>query len=204
MESKVEKIEIKKFEKMPSENEIISRIAGNDKTDGSCSSAAFAYAANKGGYDVLDFRGGKSRRIFASIAYIKDIANLGNIESHIIKDYNDFSGVKKLLANVQDGKEEYYLAAGHHAAIVHKSDSGFEYLELQSEKNKGYHKLDSSILKKRFKCQKSHTSYGNKYEVSSVLIEIESLVKNKEFLNLMGYINTNANNQLKGAGGGIK
>lgn len=59
-------------------------------------------------------------------------------------------------------------------------------------------------MKNRFKCQKSHTSYGNKYEVSSVLIEIESLVKNKEFLNLMSYINTNANNQLKGAGGGIK
>ena len=39
-----------------SEEDIVSCLGGGDLTPGSCSSLAFAYAGNKAGYDVLDFR----------------------------------------------------------------------------------------------------------------------------------------------------
>lgn len=40
------------------EQDIIDGISGGDETEGSCSSLALAYAGNKGGYDVLDYRDG--------------------------------------------------------------------------------------------------------------------------------------------------
>lgn len=43
------------------EQDIINRLSGGDMTKGSCSSLALAYAGNKAGYDVLDFRDGDSR-----------------------------------------------------------------------------------------------------------------------------------------------
>lgn len=60
------------------------------------------------------------------------------------------------------------------------------------------------VLKKRFKCQKSYTAYGMKLRPRSVIIDIESLKDNKEFEEILAYINTNELNQLKGADGNVK
>ena len=198
---RVESRKVITLNKALTQDEIISRIAGGDKTDGSCSSVALAYSANKSGFDVLDYRGGLSQDIFSRNSTIKEIAGLKGVKSKIIEHYNDIEGTKLLIQEMEIGKE-YYLATGEHVAIVHKLvDGKVEYLELQSVADNGFKLLNDSILKKRFGCKKSHSSYKMKYMVSNIMIDIESLGKNKEFIELMKYINTNTVGQLKGIGG---
>ena len=63
--------EVKDLEKPLTPDEIIDRLAGGDKTRGSCSSLGFAYIGNKAGLDVLDFRGGNSQSFFSMNTNIK-------------------------------------------------------------------------------------------------------------------------------------
>ena len=200
---KVEYNEVKKLQKELTTEEIIKKLGGGDQTKGSCSSLAFAYIGNRNGYDVLDFRGGISTEIFATARNIVEIANLDGIESKVIKRANDYNAVKKLLTFVEE-KKEYYLETGKHAAIIRIGNRGFEYLELQSETENGFKKLDSSVLKTRFGCQTSYSVSGIKFEKSNVLIEVDSCKNSEEFKNLLGYINTAKDKQNKGEGGYAK
>ena len=200
---KVEYNEVKKLQKELTTEEIIKKLGGGDQTKGSCSSLAFAYIGNRNGYDVLDFRGGMSTEIFATTRNIVEIANLDGIESKVIKRANDYNAVKELLTFVEE-KKEYYLETGKHAAIIRIGNRGFEYLELQSETENGFKKLDSSVLKTRFGCQTSYSVGGIKFEKSNVLIEVDSCKNSEEFKNLLGYINTAKDKQNKGEGGYAK
>ena len=200
---KVEYNEVKKLQKELTTEEIIKKLGGGDQTKGSCSSLAFAYIGNRNGYDVLDFRGGISTEIFATTRNIVEIANLDGIESKVIKRANDYNAVKELLTFVEE-KKEYYLETGKHAAIIRIGNRGFEYLELQSETENGFKKLDSSVLKTRFGCQTSYSVSGIKFEKSNVLIDVDSCKNSEEFKNLLGYINTAKNKQNKGEGGYAK
>jgi len=195
--------EPKKIEKSLNSEEIAEKICGGDMTKGSCSSCAFAYVGNRSGLDVLDFRGGKSQDVFSSMKYIKDIASFDGVESTIIAEYNEFKGVNALLKSVVQGKE-YYLATGKHAAIIRKLEDGFEYLELQSAYSNGFKKLNTDVLKRRFGCKKQHTVAGMKYKTQNVLIDVESLTRNEEFKQILGYINTAVDSQMKGASGHVK
>lgn len=47
-------------------------------------------------------------------------------------------------------------------------------------------------------------SYGVKLKGSSILIEADSLKNSKEFREILGYINTNVEKQVKGEGGYAK
>lgn len=191
------------------EEEIIKNLAGGDETDGSCSSLAFAYIGNKAGYDVLDFRGGKSREFFSKDPNILEIANLKGAKGYVEKNTNDFKAVKKLLTRVEPGKE-YYLATGRHAAIIRRTEKGYEYLELQSPETKGYplngfRKLNDKELRDRFECQKTNSiKYIGKIEARSILIDAESLYNNYEFQSLLGFINTEGKNQMKGDNGRVR
>lgn len=200
---KVEYNEVRKPQKELTTEEIIKKLGGGDQTKGSCSSLAFAYIGNRNGYDVLDFRGGISTEIFATMRNIVEIANLDGIESKVIKRANDYNAVKELLTFVEE-KKEYYLETGKHAAIIRIGNRGFEYLELQSETENGFKKLDSSVLKTRFGCQTSYSVGGIKFEKSNVLIEVDSCKNSEEFKNLLGYINTAKDKQNKGEGGYAK
>lgn len=214
--------EAKPLKNKLSDAEIIDRVGGGDTTSGSCSSAAFAFAGNKCGFDVLDFRGGASQKLFASKYTARDIANLPGVKSKIIASGDYIKATHELLDTAEDGKM-YYLATGKHAAIVRKVDGGFEYLELQSPyknaeeiastnlpdhvkarlKPNGFHKLDDSVLFSRFGCEGAGYSFlaGNP---PNVLIDIESLKGNAEFQELLGYINTTVGKQKKGYHGSAK
>lgn len=194
---------IKKSSKKLTEEEIIQAISGGDKTKGSCSSAAFAYIGNKGGYTVLDFRGGESCDFFSRNSRIKMIGNLPGVKMHIAKNTNDFKATKELLENVENGNE-YYLATGRHAAIIRKNDNLVEYLELQSKIVNGFKPFDDTVLKKRFKAQKSHAVRGRKYDVDSYLIDVNSLKDNPEFHNILSFLNTAKSKQMKGIEGNEK
>lgn len=172
-------------------DDIINQLGGEDLTEGSCSSLAFAYAGNKAGYNVLDFRDGDSRAYFSDNDSIKLIANLPEIDSKTILGTDDIRCVNELLNGMENGKE-YYLATGLHASVVRKADSGYEFLELQSVSNNGWKPLNDSVLRDRFGCISN-----NEYEYPNFLIDVDSLGKSEEFRNILGYINTAEANQMK-------
>ena len=199
--NKVEYKEVKTFKNQPTEAEIINRLGGGDKTKGSCSSLAFAYAGNKAGLDVLDYRDGISRKQFASRGNIMEIVSKsGGI---VERDYNDFNIAHNLL-KVVEAKKEYYFACGAHAAIVKQGDSGLEYLELQTTASNGWKPLTDTELKFRFGAKKSHTFYGQKIDQSACIIDIARFKNTAGFKKMLGYLNTNEKDQKKGAGGSAK
>lgn len=199
----IETNRIKKSLVKKSELAIIKAVGGGDLTQGSCSSLAFAYIGNKAGYDVLDYRDGESRKLFASNQIIMDIAKLPHVDSIIVRDKNDYSAVNKLLPYMEDGKE-YYLATGRHAAIIRKTTGRYEYLELQDPTDNGFKPFSNIVLKNRFACQKSYSSYGQKFEVPSILIEAESLGKHEEFQKILPFIHTPKSKQVKGERGYVR
>lgn len=200
----IARLPVQKYTTQPTETEIIERLSGADKTKGSCASLSFAYAGNKNGVDVLDFRGGMSQRAFSSMNNIEEIAKLPGVDGIIVKGKNDFTNAHKLLQSVQDGKE-YIFTAGKHAAIVRKTATGYDYLELQSGWRKNtWYELNDFQLKNRFGCRKSHTTYGMAYETREALIDIDKLKGNSAFEQLLDFINTATGSQMKGVGGGEK
>ncbi|MBB5334728.1 phage head morphogenesis protein [Chryseobacterium koreense] len=191
-------LEVKQLSKKLTDNEIIEKIGGGDLTSGSCSSLSFAYAGNKHGLDVNDFRGGDSRSFFGSGRNVETISNkVGGITE---RDENDITAVRKLIKNIEKNKE-YILVTGQHSAVIRMSkDDKLEFLELQSPTSNGFKPLNSDILKRRFGCKKSHTTYGMKYKAPSTLIDIDNLNVDG-YSEMLGYINTATDEQKKGSKG---
>lgn len=182
------------------QEQIIADLGGGDETKGSCSSLAFAYIGCKEGYDVHDFRDGLSRNFFSMDQNIQKVANLPGVESHVINGRNDFECAQKLFTRMEPGKD-YYFACGQHAAIVRNNNGRVEYLELQSHdpKRNGWHSLDSRELECRF-----GASVHKGFECGNFLIETSSLGRSKEFIDVLGYINTSESRQRKGVHGDVK
>lgn len=208
IDNKIKFVDVYKAHDNRLEDEIIKNLGGGDETEGSCASLGFAYVGNKAGYDVRDFRGGASRAFFSKFSNIEKIAKLDNVKSWLESDYSDFVAIKKILGNVQEGKE-YYLATGSHAAIIRKKDGFFEFLELQDATKNGFERVietrQYNTYRKRFGCTRSRTiKYFGKVKQKSLLIDIETLGQNEEFIKLLGYINTEINEQIKGIDGYAK
>ena len=185
----VEYREVKPFAKQPTDTELIERIGGGDKTSGSCASLAFAFVANKGGLDVLDFRGGKSLDYFSKFSNLMHICNK-------VGGYSSFftTGIQ-LMKQTQPGKL-YYLVYARHAAIVRQVGKGkYEFLELQHPTSNGWKPLDSSVFSWRF---------GGSGEQVGLLIDIELLQRDSGFQKMVGYINTAQADQHKGMSGTTK
>lgn len=185
----VEYREVKPFAKQPTDTELIERIGGGDKTRGSCASLAFAFAANTGGLDVLDFRGGKSLDYFSKFSNLMQICDK-------VGGYSSLSttGIQ-LMKQTQPGKL-YYLVYARHAAIVRQVGKGkYEYLELQHSISNGWKPLDSYVFSRRF---------GGRGKQVGLLIDIELLQRDSGFQKLVGYINTAQADQRKGMSGTTK
>lgn len=191
--NKIEHREVKKHQKEVSMDDIITRIGGGDRTKGSCASLGLAYAANRGGYDVLDFRDGESRTYFASHPHLSSfIGKMGGITN---KGRGKMSGIE-LMRTTEIGKE-YYLAIACHAAIVRQVSKGkYEYLELQSATSNGWKPLNAKVFGWRFSANGREWHYE--------MIEISKLYNDPSFIKLMGYINTAEDKQVKGKYGTIK
>lgn len=132
--------EVKELDKTLTEKEIIERISGGDMTEGSCSSLTFAYIANKQGLDVRDFRGGLSQDFFATRFNIDELLKLDGVSNQTFYLKKETMDLPKKLneLNLEYGKE-YRLSCGKHAAIIRNTENGYEYLELQSQTNSGWH-----------------------------------------------------------------
>lgn len=205
----VEHRAVQALPKQLTSDEIIERLAGGDMTQGSCSSLAFAYIGNKNGLDVLDFRDGGSRRVFSMNKNIMKMLELPGVEGSITKVKKEVQGTIDVLKNLELNKE-YYLATGKHAAIVRKLDTGYQYLELQSEYQNGWMPFErygsmATTLNKRFGCRKTvDKSFGYVWERTVILMDVDSFKDNEEFEQLLGYINTAVDKQRKGALGDVR
>ena len=207
--------EVSMFDKPLSEDEIINRLGGGDMTRGSCMSLAYAYAGNKNGMNVLDFRGGESRDIMASSQLY--LENLRSNKLKIQAENDDMQGAIKLLGKVMPNKE-YIFMAGNHAAIVRKNNDILQYLELQSPSDNGWVPFERELVYK-FGVGKTETV---KYQIESTLerrfgvkttakttghcslTDISLFENDDELRDILGYINTAEDKQMKGSSGTIK
>ena len=121
----------------------------------------------------------------------------------IIKSSNDIMAATKLLNKVEEGKE-YYLATGQHASIVRRKNGILQYLELQDRENNGFKLFTARTLRDRFDCKQSHSLYGYTLKYKNILMEVDSFNNNKEFEEILGYINTQKDRQMKGRNGYAK
>lgn len=191
------------------EEEVCAKLADWDNAGGSCASLAYAYAGNKGGLDVLDFRGGASREFFSYKHVGADIATLPGVNGKVVEMTDDLEAVKELLSDADKAKE-YILRSGAHCAVVKWDDSiySWTYLELQSpptvikiggETQKDYWSmLDDMDLLERWKCTRTGP------ERISSLVPVDELAESEEFKELMAYINTAADEQKRGIPNGYK
>ena len=205
--------EAQELKRTLTENEIITKLAGGDMTSGSCVSVALAYIANKCGLDVLDFRGGESRKIYSSFGW-SAIARLNGINA--TRQMSDTIRPSKTLLNTMKEGREYFYTTGRHASIVRLKDGKQEYLELQSGKTNGWKPFEgehiilegtpfetkekwntSKTLQKRFGV--TSTTGGE-----ALIVDVEQFRDNDEFRDLVGYINTAEDEQKKGASGSVK
>ena len=191
----VEDNPVKPLENELTEQEIIDRIGGADKTKGSCASLAFAYAANKAGYDVLDYRGGKSLDVFADSDSFDKLSKADN--SKWIHNYASSGADKmKFLKSLPDNKE-YIFSTGKHSAIVKQVNGTVYYLELQDgKKNNGWAKMRNSF--------DMGFRFGDISTTGYFAISVEDLAKSNGFKEMCGFINTQSDKQKKGKGGYAK
>ena len=207
---KIEHREVGLLKKSLSDDEIIKKLSGADRTDGSCASLAFAYTGNKNGLDVTDYRGGQSREFFSTNGYIKKIMKLDGVKCQTVKVKKEAFDTAKIIKELPVDKE-YYLAVGKHAAIIKNTDKGVMYLELQSSRENGWKyfasdgRTTSETLMKRFGARKTvDRQFGKVWEKEIVLAEVDSFKDNEEFRDILGYINTATDKQKKGEGGYAK
>lgn len=198
-DSGIEFLKVNKLTENIDSDQIIKKVGGGDRTTGSCASVALAYVGNRLGYDVLDFRGGKSRSFFSVNAkqIIKEIAIIREgIDGH----KTGYSLLKTMVPN-----KEYYFGIGKHVAIVRLNDElkKWQYLELQSPEDNGWKTFTKNTLKERFGCPRTQTKYGLQMPIRGYLAEIEAFEKIEGFSDILGYINTSQKSQLKGKTGRI-
>ena len=196
--SGIQAYDVTRWDHEPTMNEIISSVGGADQTRGSCASVALAYAGNKAGYDVHDFRGGDSMDFFATKLNTAELAKIPGIDGVIIHSEKEVATAQKLLGMMEEGKE-YFLGTGRHASIVRKNGGNYEYLEMQSATDNGYHPLSELTLRYRFGCAKRRS-----YASNNRLISVDKLINSPDFAEVLKYINTPVGQQKKGAGGGIR
>lgn len=200
--SGVKPLDLQKWDTPPTFEEIVQEIAGADKTKGSCASVSLAYAGNKAGYKVHDFRGGMSCDIFSTKTNTLQFAKLPEVAGVVKVGKQEIKIANQLLATMEDEKE-YWLGIGRHASIVrrHMTQYGmrYQYLELQSAYVNGWEELNDYILKRRFGCVGTRS-----YAMPARLMDIEKLAQSDDFIEALKYINTEVGAQQKGAGGGIK
>lgn len=203
----VESNPCKRLEKPLTEEEIIDKISGGDMTTGSCASAALAYAGNVAGYDIRDFRGGKSMNYFSRRPNSFAMYNTLGVEVAKEKGTNEQKTAEALLKTMLPG-HEYILYAGRHASGVRLFDGRYQYLELQHPMKElnGWTDFSDRIaetLKQRFGCRRSRTIYGTKIESTSALVDIKDL-QGDDFASILNYINTPESEQKKSEWGSLR
>ena len=196
--SGVQAVPFERWDHTPTHEEIIANIAGGDQTSGSCASVSLAYAGNRAGYDVHDFRGGNSCSWFATKRNTQMLAELPEISGTIINSRYEIRTANQLLASMEEGRE-YWLGIGRHASIVRRVGGQYQFLELQSATSNGWKALDNNVLRWRFGCVQRRSM-----ALPARLMDVERLMQSEDFAAVLQYINTPVGAEMRGVSGGIK
>lgn len=199
----VEHREVKAHAHTLTEPEIIQTLSGGDRTKGSCASVGLAYIGQKMGLDVLDFRDGISRQVFARSMNLVEISKMEGVTAIQETGKSSLTVGNRLLSHVEEGKE-YYLSVGRHASIVRKSDGKLQYLELQSATDSGWTDFNGNpkyTLNKRFGCTNRSDPVS---EMLDFMIDINESDFGDDFKDILGYLNTAESKQRKGTNGTIR
>lgn len=181
---KYTRTEVRAFKKPLNENQIIERLAAPD-TGGHCSTLGLAYAANKAGYNVLNYKDGAIYDFFTKKQNQGLLLQLKGVQGRLIYTSTDTAAYLELIKDIKPGKE-YLLSIGNHSAIVrYRKNSILEFLEMQDYKNRGWYKLDIDTSIERFRFKDYIDS-----ERASIIIDIDTLGANRDFINITEYINT--------------
>ena len=186
-------------------DKVIEKLAGPDKTKGCCASLAFAYVGQRGGYNVIDYRGGASRELFSSecVTMLRSMKENGlPVEVGVAKSYT--TAGKRALKAVREGKE-YYFECGSHAAIVRMINGDLQYLEMQSGyRPNTWYSFSKYGIDKTLQWRFGSGKRSSGFDVESFIADVDEMSKDKRFLKILGYINTDPTKQMKGVGGGEK
>lgn len=183
-------VDFGKYDKIPTEEQIIDYVSVKDNSNTSCTSLAFAYGANKSGYNVLDNKGELSDNVFKHYDTLVGISDLKGVKSLLNTSTNQVQSAMELIQNIRVGKE-YILVTGNHTAVIKQlKDKTFQFLELQDKDFSGWKNLNEFALKTRFGCSEDLLKTKIGMPMPSILFDIKSLYKNKDFLDLLRYINT--------------
>ena len=184
--------------------EIIDRVGGGDMTQGSCASLGFCYVGQSEGYDVLDFRDGASRQLFAGYCdnVLKGISKETGKPLLTEATNTGTGGSVKLIKQCVPGKE-YYFSCGRHVAIVRSDDNGrLEYMELQSRFQNGWKLLGYKDDRRSMDYTFSHRfGCGRSVNGTAYMMDVEDMKGSKLFHRTLGYINTAEDQQKKGVTG---
>ena len=184
--AKIDYQQVYRYIEQPSEEQIIAKLTTID-SGGSCQSVALAYCGQKAGYNVTDYRGGKSANYFSEVSTFKKITYLDGVKSASQYSYTPLETVKEMLKAETKKEKEYVLSAGKHTAVIKRTGSkSYKYLEFQyGRMDSGWKPLTESSIKKRFKIPET-----SKWGQDIIIIDVDSLADCKEFPDILGYINT--------------
>lgn len=184
----VKPVDYEMYKVIPAEEELIEKICAKDNENMACTSLAFAYSANISGYDVNDNRGGMSEKIFRQPDTIVNISGLKGVKSYRKQSDNQVKDTLDVMTKAKPDKD-YILCAGKHTALVRKDKDGlFQYLELQAKDKYGWIPLKEGHVKALFGLKENVMS-KKMVTMPSILIDVKSLMKNEDFLDLLKYIN---------------
>ena len=189
----------------PTTNEVVERLAGGDLTEGSCASVGLCYIGQKDGWDVLDFRDGKSREFFAggwdNREFIRGVAQETG-KPMLTESTSTGSGGAIRLAKQMVPDKEYYFVTARHAAVMRIHDGYVEYMELQSSWRNGWIPMapveDRAGLDRGFRSR-----FGASRNISgeAYMMDINDMKDSKLLHRAYGYMNTAEDKQRKGSGG---
>lgn len=209
-ENNIRYVDVNKLKEPISEKEIIDKISGGDKTNGSCASLALSYCGNQVGFDVTDYRGGESQSVFSMRRSTECMCKMANADVQKFLVKKEAPEVAKILNDI-DLNRQYLLATGRHCAIVRRTEDGLQYLELQGNSGNGwwdFKKADpNKTLIDRFGCKKTadKSKFSSRvFEKEVILAPVNTFKPTDDFKEMLGYINTQSSEQKKGEGGYAK
>ena len=191
-----QKVPVNRLEKPLSDEEIAKRVAARTHPVGSWGSAAFAYIANKNGFDVPDFRDGVGK-LLRSRVFANAIQGLPGVKGQTImlKGTPALSAAEELL-KLPKGKEYHFSLEGR-SGIMKNTDDGLKYMELDRDSGyrPGWRPIGKEKIDVAYKLTKQFSVHSDLRHMAGKMadtpldfFEVDSLKNSKEFEKIVEHL----------------